>query len=68
MSDDELFNIYFQDDKTIIASLRDVYEQGIADAIDEIKSIIKNYHAHIDDDAMADIFSDLEHLKEQKNE
>lgn len=33
-----------------------------ADVIYEIKNIIANYHAHIEDDAMADIFNDLEQL------
>lgn len=36
------------------------------DAINEVKNIIANYHAHIDDDAMADIFSDLKYLRESK--
>lgn len=46
--------------------LSDAYELGRADIISEIKDIIANYHAHIEDDAMADIFSDLEYLKESK--
>lgn len=33
--DDELFNIYIQDGKTILASLREIYELGKADAVDE---------------------------------
>lgn len=47
-------------------SLAEHDKQVRADAIFEIKNIIANYHAHIEDDAMADIFSDLEQLKESK--
>lgn len=36
--DDELFDIYCQDGKTVIASLREIYEKGRSDKYQEIIS------------------------------
>ena len=49
MSDDELFDIYMQENTTIIASLRAIYEKAyiglgkIAEASGNYKEAMKNY-------------------------
>lgn len=39
--DDELFDIYIEDAKTVIESLREIYEKGRADVIGEIATNIE---------------------------
>lgn len=43
--DDELFDIYCKDGKTIIGSLREIYEKGRADTISEIITLCDDYRA-----------------------
>lgn len=51
--DDELYDIYIEDGKQVIESLREIYEKGKADAIEEFAHTLKeafnnefpsNYH------------------------
>lgn len=67
MSDDELFDLYLQENTTIIASLRAIYEKGKAagrtDAIDEcIKKLAESEDTMLSDRQ----YYTLEQLKEQK--
>lgn len=41
--DDELYDIYIEDGKQIIESLREIYEKGRADVIKEVKELAKHY-------------------------
>lgn len=43
--------------------LEEYREQIRAEVIYSVKSIVKNYHAHIDDNTITNIFDDLERLK-----
>ena len=36
--DDELYDIYIEDGKQVIESLREIYDKGRADAIDEFET------------------------------
>lgn len=43
MSDDELFDMYLEEDEPILTSLRKIYNQGRTDELAKIKEMFKMY-------------------------
>lgn len=56
MSDDELFDLYMQDNKTILSSLRKIYNKGRAEAIKEYNISLKEHWIEEDDLSLSDEF------------
>lgn len=62
--DDELYDIYIEDGKQIIESLREIYEKGRADAINELADVVccSSAFTNMQKDAIRDY---AEQLKEK---
>lgn len=65
ISDDELFDLYLKENATILTSLRECYEQGRTDAIDECIEILE-HDCFVSGTASKVLIHHLEQLKEQK--